>query len=432
MHAAPHKLVTWTVFALVIGGYALMALHFPLAYIWATYEDLIGEWSQTFFFLAAAILSVLAARPRTRYRWFFILLAIACSYVVLEEISWGQRIFGFETPEFLKARNLQGEANLHNLFTGPHKTFLKDLISIGVALGLVMFGLGYPMALAYQWKPALWLDRVGLPGSPLMLSPYFIVAAYFELKPFSFNEAEVAELLIGSGLAMFALHYLLAVSRGLPTPVSRWERNDSLVLGRWLILMTTSVILLAGVTTVAFYSSPANKARIDNRIENGVEKFARRYERYDRCDIANQLYDMLLAAEPDRVFILRKKAACYRTLGQAESFDKTLEQAIAIDLRILAADPWRASVNQSLVRSYRLAGDDERAQVHLDNALEIGVSRIMSRPESASAAYSYARTLQLAYRHEEALEQFTRAYELKPTSSRYRKAYFAARAAARR
>ena len=111
-------------------------------------------------------------------------------------------------------------------------TFLLAIVGIiasfpiGVALALVMFGLGYPMALAYQWKPALWLDRIGVAGSPLVLSPYFVVAAYFELKPFSFNEAEVAELLIGSGLAMFALHYLLAASRGLPTPLGQWERND--------------------------------------------------------------------------------------------------------------------------------------------------------------------------------------------------------------
>ena len=40
-------------------------------------------------------------------------------YVIMEEISWGQRIIGFSTPEFFKLHNLQGEANLHNLITGP-------------------------------------------------------------------------------------------------------------------------------------------------------------------------------------------------------------------------------------------------------------------------------------------------------------------------
>ena len=103
--------------------------------------------------------------------------------------------------------------------------------------------------------------------------------------------------------------------------------------------------------------------------------------------------------------------------------------AIEIDLQKYDEEPWRASVNQSLVRSYRLAGNHERAAVHLEEALRIGLARITDHPESASAAYSYARTLQLAGRHEEAFEQFTRAYNIDRTSSRYRRAYFAARAA---
>lgn len=32
-----------------------------------------------------------------------------------EEISWGQRVFGIETPEFLAEHNRQRETNLHNL-----------------------------------------------------------------------------------------------------------------------------------------------------------------------------------------------------------------------------------------------------------------------------------------------------------------------------
>lgn len=418
-----------TVFAVFVGAYALMAFHYPLAYIWATYEDLIGEWAQTYFFLAAAILSVLVATQKTRYRWFFILLVVACSYVVLEEISWGQRIFGFDTPEYLKARNLQGEANLHNLFTGPHKTLLKDLISIGLALGLVGFGLVYPLILRLRWRLAIWVDKLGIAAPPLALSPYFVLAAFFELKPLSFNEAEVAELLISSALAMFALHQLILTRQRLATPNTHWDRHKSLYLGRWLIILTSVVVVSAAVTTAGFYAVPSNKARVDNRIENGIEKFARRYERYDRCDIANDLYSILLRIEPARVYILRKQAACYRALGQNDKFDETIAMAINIDLAKYEAEPWHASVNRSLVRGYRLAGNSERAEAHLAEALDIGISRIMAKPDSASSAYSYGRTLQLAGRHEEALEHFTRAYEIKPTSSRYRKEYFAARAA---
>jgi|GEM_PF-1464372 len=39
-------------------------------------------------------------------------------FLAMEEISWGQRIFGIETPEALRTINVQGEINLHNLSVG--------------------------------------------------------------------------------------------------------------------------------------------------------------------------------------------------------------------------------------------------------------------------------------------------------------------------
>lgn len=429
MRDNPHKAVILTILALIVGVYTLMAFRFPLAYIWATYEDLVGEWAQTYSFLIAAILAVIVALRPTHYRWFFALLALACSYVFLEEISWGQRIFGFDTPEFLKSRNLQGEANVHNLFTGPHKTLLKDLISIAVSLALVGYGLLYPLLKKRGWRLALWFDRIGIAAPPLILWPFFTLAAFFELKPLSFNEAEVAELLIAFALATTTLQYLFTTPLELRPDGGDWNRNHSLAFGQQVIILAVTILCIASVTTVAFYSVPANKVRIDNRIENGIEKFAGRYERYDRCDIAIELYQMLLEKAPERVYILRKSAACYREMGQADLYEQTIAEAIRIDLDIYAEEPWRASVNQSLVRSYRLAGNEEGAQAHLEEALHIGITRVTEHPDSASAAYSYGRTLQLAGHLDEAFEQFTRAYDIDPTSSRYRGAYFAARAA---
>lgn len=429
MRDKPHNTVILAILALIIGAYALMAFRYPIAYIWATYEDLVGEWAQTYSFLAAAVLAVAVAARQTHYRWFFALLAAACSYVFLEEISWGQRIFGFDTPAFLKSRNLQGEANVHNLFTGPHKTLLKDLISIAVSLALVGYGLLYPLLQKLEWRVALWFDRIGVAAPPFVLWPFFTIAAFFELKPLSFNEAEIAELLIGFALATTAIHYLFATRHKLMPGGKDWDRNHSLVFGQQIIVLAVAVLGIASATTVGFYSVPANKVRVDNRIENGIEKFAGRYERYDRCDIAVDLYQLLLQKEPERVYILRKSAACYRDMGQTALYEETINKAISIDREKYAAEPWRASVNQSLVRSYRLAGNDELAKAHLDEALHIGITRVLEHPDSASAAYSYGRTLQLAGRLDEAFEQFTRAYDMDRTSSRYRRAYFAVRAA---
>jgi len=45
-----------------------------------------------------------------------IILSILFFLFGMEEISWGQRIFGWETPVAWKKLNLQNETNIHNLF----------------------------------------------------------------------------------------------------------------------------------------------------------------------------------------------------------------------------------------------------------------------------------------------------------------------------
>lgn len=45
---------------------------------------------------------------------FFLALALVSGVIAGEEISWGQRIIGFETPEQIAARNTQDELTLHN------------------------------------------------------------------------------------------------------------------------------------------------------------------------------------------------------------------------------------------------------------------------------------------------------------------------------
>lgn len=63
-------------------------------------------------------------RTATKYRaslahpalgiW-FTLWAAGALYFAMEEISWGQWVFGWETPDAFKAINPDGETNLHNI-----------------------------------------------------------------------------------------------------------------------------------------------------------------------------------------------------------------------------------------------------------------------------------------------------------------------------
>jgi len=46
---------------------------------------------------------------------FYLLLGLLFFFIAGEEISWGQRIFGIETPDAIESSNIQKEMNLHNL-----------------------------------------------------------------------------------------------------------------------------------------------------------------------------------------------------------------------------------------------------------------------------------------------------------------------------
>lgn len=66
-----------------------------------------------------------------------------------EEISWGQRVFGWESGEFFMEHNAQNETTLHNLVVGEQqlvKTVFGPMLTLVLLLYLVVFPLLYPRA----------------------------------------------------------------------------------------------------------------------------------------------------------------------------------------------------------------------------------------------------------------------------------------------
>ena len=82
-----------------------------------TREDALFEnLTALLFFLTALLLGAIAAMGRgIPGRWLYVLGALAFVFATGEEISWGQRIFGFATPDYLRAINAQNEFNVHNI-----------------------------------------------------------------------------------------------------------------------------------------------------------------------------------------------------------------------------------------------------------------------------------------------------------------------------
>lgn len=106
-----------------------------------------------------------------------------------EEISWGQRLFGFASPEFFIDNNAQRETGLHNLqiIVGDKKYKLNRII-FGTGLAIVFFVYLAVMTPLHRKNRAITslLDRLGIP----MPRNYQIVAYVFVLA--------IAELVIDS------------------------------------------------------------------------------------------------------------------------------------------------------------------------------------------------------------------------------------------
>ena len=79
--------------------------------------------------------NVLKPFRRRRFTLGLTLMGLLFLFGLGEEISWGQRIIGFESPQFFKQYNTQMEFNLHNLKFGETK--INKLV-FGLILGIIV------------------------------------------------------------------------------------------------------------------------------------------------------------------------------------------------------------------------------------------------------------------------------------------------------
>ena len=139
----------------------------PIAHRAWTQEDAWVEDLTAISFLLASFLLFATARMERESvrRYVYILGGLVMVFAVGEEISWGQRIFGFATPGFLFDLNSQHEFNIHNLhsaFTRPVTLAQYLLCTVtlaaffcrkdklfGIPLPSIYLVLGVVMALSY-------------------------------------------------------------------------------------------------------------------------------------------------------------------------------------------------------------------------------------------------------------------------------------------
>ena len=150
------------------------------AVIWLGEEDGFSEATGAAAFLISSFLLIAAfivskgrgndfGFLKTNRNVFFLLLAIPLFFAGGEEISWGQRIFGWSTPESLKEINAQDETTLHNLeffqSGGFHMYMAFNIFWLAycVAFPLAYRFVGFVRKLVDQWRvpvPPIWVGTL--------------------------------------------------------------------------------------------------------------------------------------------------------------------------------------------------------------------------------------------------------------------------------
>ena len=149
----------------------------PSAYYAAAQEDRPLEWASFFsFFIAGVVFLVAASRYRRttqRLPWFLVGLALFCFFVAMEEISWGQRVFGHRPPEYFLAENYQQEITLHNLAGRGLRVGVFRAIIVGYGVVLPLLALLPPAKRSF--------DRLGILVPPVELSPSMFALFWIHL-----------------------------------------------------------------------------------------------------------------------------------------------------------------------------------------------------------------------------------------------------------
>ena len=131
---------------------------------------------------------------RTRRNVFLLLLGLVFVLGCGEEISWGQRLVGYETPDSIAQVNLQGETNIHNLTIFHRRDSLGQeksgwMLWLSVERLFSLFWLVYCFVIPivnHAIEPIRrLLSRVNLPIVPFWIGVFFplnyVIAKFIEL-----------------------------------------------------------------------------------------------------------------------------------------------------------------------------------------------------------------------------------------------------------
>ena len=149
---------------------------------------------------------------RTNKNFFFLLLAVMFFFGFGEEISWGQRIFKWQSLDWFNQYNNQKETNIHNLAIFQRILNFEHLSTYFWVTYCLIIPFVYKKSLAF----AAWSDKINLPIIPIRLGTFFLLNyVIFIILKLSFRHSlqhsvvEVKESCLGFLFMISSIGFLL-------------------------------------------------------------------------------------------------------------------------------------------------------------------------------------------------------------------------------
>lgn len=192
-------------FAGMVIFFYLLLIVLPEVFNRVVLEDGIVEWLTFFFLFGTGIYLLIMAftnQQLNQYKYFIIFFGCFSLLAAMEEISWGQRVFGIENPEFFEKYSDQQEINLHNSFQYFTVLTTKHI----AAFVLAFYGIIFPwLVKKFNLKiPGSIFDRVLFPGKYVWVP--LIIGAFLVTDIIHSQDEEIAEFMWSISFLVFALH----------------------------------------------------------------------------------------------------------------------------------------------------------------------------------------------------------------------------------
>jgi hypothetical protein len=141
----------------------------------------------------------------------------------MEEISWGQRIIGWETPDFLEEINLQDETNIHNLFSGSFSP-----LHIAIMLFIYLYCYIVPISSHVSRSIRAFVTNLKIPVIGIDLVSIFVIADL--VRPMNMANLDVQITVI-----VFTLPILLYLSGKFSGFFAGIQRSDLQVVSIFIV-----------------------------------------------------------------------------------------------------------------------------------------------------------------------------------------------------